>query len=218
MSASKKWVGWHFLKDDRRLRWGTEQKIRKGTLCKVKGRLSLCEYGLHASKKAFDALKYAPGSIVCRVELRGKILEADDKACAEQRKVLAIADATSVLHEFACWCAEGALKRERKAGREPDKRSWDAIKTKRRWLRGNASDDELAAASTAARDAAGAAASAAASTAASTAAWAAASAAASTAAWDAASTAASAAASTAAWDAARDAQNRKLTKMLEGLF
>jgi len=49
-----------------------------------------------------------------------------------------------ILHEFACWCAEWALKRERKAGREPDKRSWDAIRVKRAWLCGAATNEELA--------------------------------------------------------------------------
>ena len=58
------------------------------------------------------------------------------------------------LHEFACWCAEDALNQ----GENADERSWNAIKVKRAWLRGEASDVELsaarAAAWTAARDAA----------------------------------------------------------------
>ena len=54
------------------------------------------------------------------------------------------------LHELACDYAERALERERKAGREPDERSWAAIETTRRWLRGEATDQELAAAGTSA--------------------------------------------------------------------
>ena len=59
-----------------------------------------------------------------------------------------------ILHEFACWCAVQALLREREAGREPDPRSWAAIEVKRQWLRGEATNSELAAARAAAWDAA----------------------------------------------------------------
>ncbi len=51
-----------------------------------------------------------------------------------------------VLHAFACDCVERVLVRERECGREPDPRSWRAIETKRMWLRGAATDEELAAA------------------------------------------------------------------------
>ena len=50
------------------------------------------------------------------------------------------------LHLIACDFAESALKRERKAGREPDPRSWEAIRIKRLWVDGKATDDELEAA------------------------------------------------------------------------
>jgi len=55
-----------------------------------------------------------------------------------------------VLHEFACRCAEWAFALV--GGADP--RSVEAIATKRRWLRGEATDDELAAAQDAARAAA----------------------------------------------------------------
>jgi hypothetical protein len=50
------------------------------------------------------------------------------------------------LGELACVFAERALLREREHGREPDARSWAALAVKRRWLRGEATDSELAAA------------------------------------------------------------------------
>ena len=109
-----------------------------------------------------------------------------------------------IFHLWACWCAERALKRERKAGREPDQRSWAAIEAKRRWVRGEISDKDL----TAARDAAWAAAG--------DAIWAARDAAWATA-WDAASATAWDAAGAATWDAEEKAQRRKLIKMLEAL-
>ena len=47
------------------------------------------------------------------------------------------------LHLIACDFAELALKRERKAGREPHPDSWNAIKIKRLWVKGKATDEEL---------------------------------------------------------------------------
>lgn len=81
-----------------------------------------------------------------------------------------------VLHEYACRCAEYALT----FVREPDSRSIAAIEAKRKWLRGEISNDDLTAARAAACDAA----------------WAA---------WDAARDAAYDAARDAAWAAARAA-------------
>ena len=105
-----------------------------------------------------------------------------------------------VLHEYACRCAEYALT----FVREPDSRSIAAIEAKRKWLRGEISNDDLTAAWSAAwaaaRDAARYAA---------RAAWAAA-----WAAWD----AARAAAWWAAWDAARYAARKHEVKLLKELL
>ena len=100
-----------------------------------------------------------------------------------------------VLHEYACRCAEYALT----FVREPDSRSIAAIEAKRKWLRGEISNDDLTAARAAAWDAARAAADAAARAAA----WAAANAAAWTAdaAW-------------AAADAAREHEVKLLKELL----
>jgi hypothetical protein len=202
-------LAWHFLRDDRRLSYPPHTLVEVGQKLTVKPPLELCRWGLHASKRVLDALLYAPGPIACRVELSGEILEDDNKACATERTVLSMIDATNILHEFACWCAEQALLREREAGREPDPRSWAAIDAKRKWLRGEITDSELAAAGDAAwesaRDAAWDVAWAA-RAAAGDAAW--------DAAWDAARAAAWAAARDAAWDIARAAQNTRLEKML----
>lgn len=54
------------------------------------------------------------------------------------------------LHEFACVCAERALRRVE----NPDPRSVAAIEAKRAWMKGEISDAELAAARAAARAAA----------------------------------------------------------------
>ena len=135
---------------------------------------------------------------------------------------------TPILHEFACRCAEDALSRID----NPDPRSINAIVVKRRWIAGEATDEELAAAEaaawvarTSAQDAAEAAAwvaRTAAQDAAEAAAWVARTAtwAARTAAWAARTaawatwTAARTAAQDAAEAAARNAQVDMLTQML----
>ena len=51
-----------------------------------------------------------------------------------------MADCTDVLYEFACRCAEDALK----LIDDPDERSIAAIEAKRKWLKGKIGDKELA--------------------------------------------------------------------------
>ena len=116
-----------------------------------------------------------------------------------------------VLHEYACRCAEYALT----FVREPDSRSIAAIEAKRKWLRGEISNDDL----TAAWAAADAAAAWDAAWAARAAAWAAWDAAARAAAWaaDAAARAAAWAARAAAW-AAADAAREHEVKLLKELL
>ena len=147
-------LAWHFLREDRKLNYPPHTLVEAGETYTSEGKLELCANGMHASVRAIDALQYAPGAIICRVELSGEVLTAPDKLCARHRKVLWMADATNILHEFACWCAEQALTREREAGREPDARSWAAVEAKRRWLKGEITGDELSAARDAACSAA----------------------------------------------------------------
>ena len=199
---SKPWIGWHFLLDDGYTCWN-RTKVRVGSVMREPRPLAICKVGLHASKQQLDALQYAPGAIACLVELRGKRLDATDKSCATERKCLAKVDATKILHEFACWCAWRVLLQERCDGRKPDKRLWVAIRAKRQWLRGNCTDQKLAAARAA--GAAGAATWDAARDAARAATWDAARAAARAAAWD---------ARAATWDAAWDVENNQLKSML----
>jgi hypothetical protein len=195
---------WHFLKADRRLRFGTQEVVEAGKTYAAEGPIRMCKNGMHGSERILDALTYAPGPIVCRVEIDGEIQFGGDKLVGRHRHVLAMADVSNVLHEFACKVAEHALKR----AHVDDERCWAAIEAKRRWLRGEIGIGELAAASVAtsgaASDAASVAASAAARVAASDAASAAARVAASVAANVAASVAASDAASVAASAAAKD--------------
>lgn len=97
---------WHFLPDGGHLRWGTREKVEVGKTIKVDpDKLELCSYGLHASIKPIDALNYAPGPIVCRVDLGGKIIKGDNKIVASERTVIQMVDATDTLRRFARMCA-----------------------------------------------------------------------------------------------------------------
>ena len=147
-------IYYHFLRADGCLNYPPHTKVEVGQTLRCDGPLELCVNGMHASKRVIDALEYAPGEILCEVELGGGLLEGEDKVCARSRTVLSIRDITPILHEFACRIAEQALKDHNVT----DERSWNAIATKRRWLIGDATDAELGAARetawAAARDAA----------------------------------------------------------------
>ena len=195
-------LAWHFLSEDKRLGYDDGRLVEVGQTLECEGEPALCSNGMHGSARLIDALKYANGPIVCRVEIAGDVIEGDDKLCGRRRTVLWVLDATQLLHEFACTCAEDVLA----LVEQPDERSVAAIEAKRKWLKGEITDEELDAAWDASRAAAWDAAGAASRAAAGAVARAAARAAAWSAAW--------AAARAAARDAARDKQNEILTEMV----
>ena len=183
---SKPVLAYHFT-DGYRLRDG--QPLVVGSEYVFDGEPVMCECGYHASRHVFDALEYAPGATLSRVECRKVTEERDDKLVCKRRTVIQTIDATDLLLRFARMCALDVIH------------LWDAPDVVVRYLK--TGDESL-------RDAAWSAAWAA-RAAAMDAAWAASSAEA--AAWSAARPdaradamdAARGAARDAAWDAARDA-------------
>ena len=142
---SKSWTeGWHFLPADRRLANGDGRLVVAGETLRVDGPPVLCERGFHASASPLDALQYAPSPIVQRVCLGGEILYGEDKAVATERACLWLADATPALHEFAVLCAEGAMLGVSLAGGYVHPASINVVAVKRRWMRDEATDAELA--------------------------------------------------------------------------
>ena len=142
------------------------------------GEIELCASGFHASESIRDALDYAPGSTICRVELGGEVERGEDKLVASRRRILWRMDGETLLFEASRRFASRCLS------------EWDAPQVVRDWL--ETGDPKLrSAAESAARLAAG--------SAAESAAW--------SAAWSAAESAAEAAAwsSWSAWSAARSA-------------
>ena len=130
---------WHFCRNDKKLGFGDCREIHKGRTLKVKVEPILCRQGLHASKKVIDALRYAQGDIICKVTLGDVVKHDTDKFVATERTVVAWANAEKLLHEFACLCAERALKKRGIT----DKGCWDAIKAKRDWLQGRITNKQL---------------------------------------------------------------------------
>lgn len=149
--AKKKTIrAWYFCADDRKLRYNDGRTVVEGETHTHDGPIAMCESGLHASRRLIGALRYAPGPVICRVECGGTIIEGKDKLVCTSRKYLHVVNIERELHEFAIWCAERALKRTK----NKDERCWNALKVKRLWLDGKATDAELAAAWSAAEAAA----------------------------------------------------------------
>jgi len=208
-------LAWHFLAGDKRLGYNDGRLVEVGQTLECEGEPELCGNGMHGSARLIDAVHYARGPIVCRVKIEGDVIEDYNKICGRRRTVLWMLDATRILHEFACACAEDALA----LVEQPDERSVAGIAAKRSWLKGEITDKKLDSAWAAAWDASQNVAWVA-SAAAEAAAWAAvrsaaraASRAARDASW-AAARAASWAARDAAQDAAWDKQNKLLTEMV----
>ena len=196
-------------------KWHLPKRGRPGKWMPRIGNIRMCQRGYHVVDAAhiIEFLEY--GYNIFEVEVRGDQLNGGNKICVSQARLLRLLDwSESRARLFACDCAERALDL---FGGEVDPRSHAAIEVSRRFARGEATHEELAAAGAAAWDTAGAAAwdtagaaaRAAAGAATKAAAWDAARAAARAAAWaaagDAAGDAAWAAAGDAAWAAARDA-------------
>ena len=99
---SKEVLAWHFVGDA--LRDGRPVPA-DGVTLKHKGKLELCASGLHASERIIDALGFAPGPILCRVQMGGTIKKDSDKLVARQRTILWRIDSTDVLRKFARQCA-----------------------------------------------------------------------------------------------------------------
>ena len=178
---------YYFSESNKKLRYGDDRQIRKGRTHKVKGEPVMCEHGLHASKRALDALGYAPGSYLWVVEMAGKIVEGDDKIVATERAYIDGFEASDLLREFA---RKQALINIEKIYKYCSKKDYDLIVKYLETGDPNIQD----AAESAARSAA----------------WSAAESAARSAAWSAARSAAR----SAAWSAAESDANTMLEKMI----
>jgi hypothetical protein len=116
--------------------YGDEQPWAVGETRRMYGRIALCERGYHSSPSWLDALQYASGPIACVVDVSKPAAKDGDKQVSRRRTLLSAFNAERELRLFAADCAARALGRERHQGREPDPRSWRAVKVAIRWALG----------------------------------------------------------------------------------
>ena len=99
---TEKVLAWHFvgatLRDGR-------QVPADGEMLRHDGPLVMCESGLHASVRILDALQYAPGETICRVQCGGEIKQGSDKLVCTERTILWRVDGETLLRQFARICA-----------------------------------------------------------------------------------------------------------------
>jgi len=83
MSKSKMVTGYKFITSDMRSKNGYQTWIIRKWV-KYKGKLVMCESGLHGCESALDSLNYVYGEKWFKVEARGEILRGDDKFDASE--------------------------------------------------------------------------------------------------------------------------------------
>ena len=81
---------------------------------KVEGQLSLCNNGLHASHTPLDSLQYTYGDRWFMIEACGKMIEGDDKFCAQEMKLTQELPVDKILVQFAILCARRCYKNYKK--------------------------------------------------------------------------------------------------------
>ena len=96
---------WHFADD--RLRDGAPLPSDSEAL-NFSGNVAICRSGLHASRRLVDALKYAPGNTLCRVECDGVSAELDDKLVCSSRTIVWRLDAEEVFRESTSRSVRGS--------------------------------------------------------------------------------------------------------------
>ena len=95
-------LAWYFAEESRKLRYDDGREIVVGVTHRVRGKPGLCGRGLHGSVRLLDALRYAPGPVVYRVELSGNMDVGGYKIAATCRKYIAGGiDISDTLREFA---------------------------------------------------------------------------------------------------------------------
>lgn len=94
-------LAWYFGTANKKLRYNDNREIIIGKMHTVKGDPVICQHGLHGSERLIDALSYAPGPMLYRVDITRRIAQQKDKIAGQRRLYLAGFDATLLLQEFA---------------------------------------------------------------------------------------------------------------------
>jgi len=91
-------IAWHFTGNT--LRDGSPIPPIGHTLV-FPGVIEMCRSGYHWSRTPWEALEYAPGHLLHKVQVSGKIIEGNDKGVSSERTILSTIDATQLLRRFA---------------------------------------------------------------------------------------------------------------------
>ena len=118
--SSTKVLAWHFTYG---MRFRDGQPLVVGKTYTHTGPLVMCDSGYHAGRDITDALYYAPGFTVSRVECSGEMREQSDKLVCRQRKVLWSFDTKKVIIAWARRVATDAVKTVRKTSTD---KAWNA--------------------------------------------------------------------------------------------
>lgn len=102
-------LAWHFLPDNRRLRYGDRRLVTRGRALAEKRHSTprLCHAGLHASRRLLDALEYAPGPVLSQVEVWGEVEFGGDKLAGMYRRCLWWVNLRPVLGSIGLWVEIG---------------------------------------------------------------------------------------------------------------
>lgn len=100
-------LAWHFTAG-MKLRDG--QPLVVGKTYRHTGELEMCMRGYHASIDIRDALSYAPGFQVSRVECSGDMVKQSDKLVCRNRKVLWTLEAKAIILKWSMRVATDAVK------------------------------------------------------------------------------------------------------------
>src|SRR5271169_386540 len=138
---AKKVLAWHFT-DGMKLRDG--QPLKVGKVYKHTGPLVMCKTGYHASVDILDALRYAPGLTVSRVECSGERETQYDKMVCRERKVLWTVNAKKIIIRWFIRVATDAVKTAKKVYTDKAWKEWADL-----WISGK--DRTYAAAKAAAK-------------------------------------------------------------------
>jgi len=91
---------------------GDGRQVVEGETLSAEGGLEMCRCGMHASPTVAEALAYAPGCRLWRVELSGRRIDDNNfprRSVARSRTALVdYGDQTEGLVLYARWCAERA--------------------------------------------------------------------------------------------------------------